>query len=117
MTVHDTQQRVQKSRSLVTHSLHADIVVNLGGSRHINASLNMFGVTHASVRLLVAKVNATQEDVAMVREVVKGEQVAVPDGSIGNDKRMKKAFKVVAPELQVGNLVDAAICRAAIQDG
>lgn len=54
-----TASSMQEEGSLKTHSLHADIIVNLSGSKHIAAALNTFGVTTATKDLLVAKINAS----------------------------------------------------------
>lgn len=43
----------------MTRSLHADIIVNLSGSKHIAAALSTFGVTAATQDLLVAMINAS----------------------------------------------------------
>lgn len=50
---------MQEEGSLKTHSLHADIIVNLSGSKHIAAALSNFGVTANTKDLLVAKINAS----------------------------------------------------------
>lgn len=100
----------------MTRALHADIVVALGGSKHITASLNTFGVSPTTTRLLVAKVAATAEDVALIKAAVAGEQVPVPTGDMGDAARQKKAFKVQPPELRVGSMLDAAVCKGALQE-
>jgi hypothetical protein len=50
---------VQEEGALKTHSLHADIIVNLSGSKHIAAALTSFGVTGNTQDLLVAMINAS----------------------------------------------------------
>lgn len=50
---------VQDEGALKTHSLHADIIVNLSGSKHIAAALSTFGVTGDTKDLLVAKIDAS----------------------------------------------------------
>ena len=50
---------VQKAGKQVTHSLHADVVYNLSGSRHIAAALNTFGITKTTSDLLIARFAAT----------------------------------------------------------
>lgn len=52
---------MQEEGSLKTRSLHADIIVNLSGSKHIAAALSTFGVTGGTNDLLVAKINASGE--------------------------------------------------------
>ena len=101
----------------MTHSLHADIVVNLSGSKHIAAALNTFGVTAATTRLLVAKIDASEANLTELTAAVTGTQLAVPEemGS-GDNKKLRKAFKVAGPELQVGSLLDAAVCKSALQE-
>jgi Kinase binding protein CGI-121 len=104
---------MQEAGALLTHSVHADIVVNHSGAKHIAAALNTFGINATTQRLLMAKLDATEADLEAIKALVKGEQAPVPHGSTGNDKKMRKAFKVVAPELQVGSMLDAAICKSA----
>lgn len=50
---------VQAEGALKTHSLHADIIVNVSGSKHIAAALSSFGVTGSTKDLLVAKIDAS----------------------------------------------------------
>jgi hypothetical protein len=52
----------QEEGTLKTHSMHADIVVNLSGSKHIAAALGTFGVTGNTKELLVAMINASGRD-------------------------------------------------------
>lgn len=68
--VHDTRPRqpptygpgaqlLQKHGKQVTHSLHADVVYHISGSRHIAAALNTFGITKDTTDVLIARFAAT----------------------------------------------------------
>ena len=107
---------VQKAGALRTHTLHADIVVNHSGSKHISAALNTFGITASTTRVLAARVNASSEDVQQICELIEGQQSAVPDTMMGDEAKIRKAFKVSQQELGAGSLEDAAICKAAMLD-
>lgn len=107
---------VQKSGALRTHTLHADIVVNHSGSKHISAALNTFGINAGTTRVLAARVNASDSDVQQICALVQGQQVPVPEQLIGNEAKLRKAFKVSPQELSIGNLEEAAICKGAMLD-
>ena len=107
---------VQKAGALLSHSLHADIVVNHSGTRHIANALKTFGIGASTTRLLVAVIDAAPEQLQQIRDTVQGQQQPVPDGPMGDEKKMRKAFKVDQHELQVGTVLDAALCKSALQD-
>jgi hypothetical protein len=58
-----------------------------------------------------------EADWQCLTEAVQGDRVPVPEtGTIGNEVKMKKAFKISEPELKVGSIADAALCRAAMHE-
>jgi EKC/KEOPS complex subunit CGI121/TPRKB len=108
---------VQKSGSLLTNSLHTDLIFNISGGRHIAAALNTFGVGDETKRLLLACINSSEANWQCLTEAVQGDRVPVPEeGTIGDEATMKKAFKISSLELNVGSIADAALCRGALHE-
>lgn len=68
---------VAESRGkLMSKALHSDIVVNLSGSTHVAESLKRFGITDETQHLLVARLNATAEEVRCLTMCLHGFSMA-----------------------------------------
>eukprot|EP00892_Ulva_mutabilis_P003771 jgi/Ulvmu1/1766/UM118_0005.1 len=104
----------QKAGKQVTHSLHADVVYNLAGSRHIAAALNTFGITKSTSDLLIARFAATDEELQQLVAEVKGERVPVLEGGFASEQAVRKLFKCGDAELKIGTVLDSAICKGAL---
>jgi EKC/KEOPS complex subunit CGI121/TPRKB len=109
---------VAKQReSLKTRSLHAEVVVNIAGSKHIGESLGRFGVNDTCQHLLFARFNATPEEIESLRSRVQGEVVALDElPSLMNVELIRKYYKVTDEELVVGSLTDAVLNRIGARD-
>jgi tRNA threonylcarbamoyladenosine modification (KEOPS) complex Cgi121 subunit len=71
----------QSREKLVTRSLHAELVYNLSGSKHITEALRRWGVTADVTAVLVAVFDASAADVQTLRGLVQGVEVGTA-GSI-----------------------------------
>jgi len=108
---------LQRRQKLTTQTLHSELVFNLAGSKHITDALTRFGVTDASTTLLVARFDASADDLAALRALVKGTEVDVAGlEALRDQAAMRKAFKCSDQELHVGSLCDAALCKFAARD-
>ncbi|KAG7670440.1 hypothetical protein Ndes2526A_g00194 [Nannochloris sp. 'desiccata'] len=109
---------VAKTRgALKTRSLHAEIVFNIAGSKHIGQSLERFGVNDSCQHLLLARFNATPEEVESLKSSVQGEGAVVEElSSVINIELIRKYYKVLDEELVVGTLVDAVLNRIGARD-
>lgn len=107
----------QKRGRLLSKTLHAELVYNLSGSKHIGESLKRFGVSEDSGSLLVARFDATPQDLEYVRSLVKGHEVPLEQlAEVSDSTLAAKHFKVTAEELAVGSLEEAVACRIAARD-
>eukprot|EP01025_Chloroclados_australasicus_P067512 TRINITY_DN93408_c0_g1_i1.p2 TRINITY_DN93408_c0_g1~~TRINITY_DN93408_c0_g1_i1.p2 ORF type:complete len:174 (-),score=22.02 TRINITY_DN93408_c0_g1_i1:260-781(-) len=103
--------------SLTTHSLHSDIVFNLAGSRHISQALNTFGVSPDTKHLLVARLDATPEELDTIRSVVSGSEISVDEClAFRNLERLRKLYKTSDEELKVGTIADVALSKLAVHN-
>ena len=76
-----------------------------------------FGVNESCQHLLLARFNATPEELVTLRGLVKGEAVEVAElPSLGDSALIRKYLKVLDAELTVGSLEDAVVNRIAIRD-
>ncbi|KAI8465262.1 MAG: kinase binding protein CGI-121-domain-containing protein [Monoraphidium minutum] len=107
----------QRRGKLVTKTLHSELVFNLSGSRHIGESLKRFGVQEDTAALLVARYDATPQDLEYVRGLVVGREVPLTElGEVADAGAAAKVFKVAKEELAVGSVEDAVACRIAVRD-
>jgi hypothetical protein len=73
---------VAESRSrLVTRSLHAELVFNLSGSKHITDALKRWGVAPDTTAVLMAAFDASAADLQLLRGLVQGVEVEVGGGA------------------------------------
>lgn len=90
----------------------------------IGLSLQRFGVTSkgdatCSQPLLVARFNATEEELFRIREAIKGEEVPVTDCKLeewADWSLIKQYYKIVDAELEVGTVEAAIVSRIAGRD-
>eukprot|EP00884_Botryococcus_braunii_P017886 jgi/Botrbrau1/4781/Bobra.0325s0004.1 len=100
-----------------TRSLHAELVVDVSGSKHIKESLTRFGVTQKTQHLLVGRFDPSPADEDYIKGLVKGEQVPLEElPSLTDTSLLGKYFKIAAPEMTIGTLTDAVCCRIASRD-
>jgi EKC/KEOPS complex subunit CGI121/TPRKB len=84
----------------------------------IGESLKRFGVNEGCKHLLVARFNATTEEVEQLRDAVHGEPGVLEELAVlSNAEQVRKIYKITAEELQVGSLIDAIVCRIGARDG
>ncbi|KAL4159514.1 hypothetical protein PRNP1_000091 [Phytophthora ramorum] len=105
------------SGRLTTHSLHAELVFNMAGSRNVSESFKRFGVNDDTSSLVVCVFDADEAALKEVETLVEGMQLPFEElGSHltdGDMKLIKKFYKISEQELTQSSLVDAATCRIA----
>mmetsp|Transcript_13433 Transcript_13433/g.26781 ORF Transcript_13433/g.26781 Transcript_13433/m.26781 type:complete len:189 (+) Transcript_13433:158-724(+) len=110
--------------TLRTKTLHSELVYSLSGSKHIGSSLGTFGIKDDTACLLVAKFDASDEDMNALRNLVASNECILEEeedinayiDTCRDEKAITKAYKIVDQELQIGSLVDAIVCRIAARD-
>ncbi|KAL3130593.1 hypothetical protein ABBQ38_008397 [Trebouxia sp. C0009 RCD-2024] len=107
----------QQRGKLITKSLHAELVYNMSGSRHISESFNRFGVSESCQHLLVARFDAEPTQLEAITDLVKGQQQPLSSLQTFTDKALiQKYYKVSPNELKVGTMADAALFKIAARD-
>ncbi|KAK9915759.1 hypothetical protein WJX75_003792 [Coccomyxa subellipsoidea] len=117
LIVHAAAQKAMAAHlrgSLRTRSLHAELVYNIAGSKHVGQSLQRFGISEDSKSILVASFHTGDPDAGRVRSIVEGESVGLDTlSSLADMDTVKKFYKIVPAELEVGTVADAICCRIA----
>ncbi|KAK9805107.1 hypothetical protein WJX73_008941 [Symbiochloris irregularis] len=97
------------------HTLHAQVVCNISGSRHIGEALKRYGVGKQCSSLLVAKFEPTPQQEKQVQELVKGKAVPLTElPGLCNRTLLQKYHKLSAPE--AAQLVDSVTSHIAATD-
>uniref|UniRef100_A0A7S0NNC2 EKC/KEOPS complex subunit CGI121 n=1 Tax=Micromonas pusilla TaxID=38833 RepID=A0A7S0NNC2_MICPS len=103
--------------ALATHTLHSEVVFNLSGLKHITEGLKRFGMAEDASEVLVCRFDATDEDIAATRALVKGIEVDIETALEGlrDQDAIKKNYKTGDLECQagVGTIEDAVLARIA----
>ncbi|KAK4269503.1 hypothetical protein QN277_022652 [Acacia crassicarpa] len=109
---------VAKSRdSLTTRTLHAELVYNYSGSKHISESLKRCGISDTTTYILAARFDATPEEMKAVEKLINGKEVDLEElEARANQAQIQKHYKISGPELGVSSLADAITCRIAARD-
>ncbi|CAI5459014.1 unnamed protein product [Closterium sp. Yama58-4] len=103
--------------SLKSRTLHSELVFNYAASKHIRESLQRCGVAAGTSALLAARFDATEDELAAVRALVKGTEVDLAQLSTSaSEADVIKHFKIAAPEMAVWSLEDAIAARIAVRD-
>ncbi|GAQ87805.1 hypothetical protein KFL_003780110 [Klebsormidium nitens] len=106
-----TQSRGQ----LRSKTLHSELVLNYAGSKHITESFRRIGVGNDTAYLLLARFDATPDEMHAARALVDGTEVALTELEARADRDLiQKTFKLTAQELQVSSLADAIVFRQAV---
>lgn len=83
----------------------------------IGESLGKFGVNEDSKHLILARFDATPEEMQRLRELVEGEAAATGEAAVLVDvPLLTKYYKVQKEELEIGSLADAITSRIAARD-
>ena len=83
----------------------------------IRETLTRYGVNESSQHLLVARFNATPEEVESLRVLVKGEAAPLDElPSLANTTLLRKYHKILDQELVLGSLTDAIVSKMATRD-
>lgn len=70
-----------------------------------------------SRHLLIARFNATPEELQSLRALARGEAAPLDElASLADEPALRKFHKIVDEELRLGTLVDAVVNRIAIRD-
>lgn len=116
VAAHKTLLALARS-SLVTRTLHSELIYNFSGSKHITESLKRCGISESSDYVLVARFNATIEELEATRTLVKGKEISLEELREKADRSLiQKHFKVSSLELEVSSLEDAVACRIVARD-
>ncbi|KAH7286728.1 hypothetical protein KP509_32G020400 [Ceratopteris richardii] len=103
--------------SLVTRSLHSELIYNFSGSKHITESFKRCGINETSNYILVARFNPTIEEIEAAKDLVKGKEIHLEELEKHADKQLiQKHFKISSLELEFSSLADAVTCRIAARD-
>ena len=104
---------LQRRQKLTTQTLHSELVFNLAGSKHIMHALACFSVTDASSTLIVARFDASADDLDTLRALVKGTEAGLE--ALRDEAAMCKAVGCSDQEPRIGSLhsaVAGGACRA-----
>ncbi|KAK9109191.1 hypothetical protein Sjap_017251 [Stephania japonica] len=109
---------VSKSReSLTTRTLHSELVYNYSGSKHITESLKRCGISENSTYVLVARFNASPDEMKAIEKLVGGKEIDLEELEARADKaQIQKHYKISGLELGISSLPDAITCRIAARD-
>lgn len=90
---------------------------NLCVSLQIGESLTKFGVNEECKHLLIARMNATPEELNAISGMIRGESVPVEElTKLCDVDLITKLYKITKEELGVGGVEDAILCRIAARD-
>ncbi|EFN53878.1 hypothetical protein CHLNCDRAFT_25174 [Chlorella variabilis] len=107
----------QQRGALRTKSLHAEVVFNLAGSKHIPHPLDRFGINPGCRHLLAAPFDASPEEEAQLQGLIAGAPTPLAELPLLTDQQLLiKHLKVTPEELLVGSLADAMLMRSAGRD-
>ena len=102
---------------------HSELVYTLHGTRHIGRALSTFGIKDDSRDVLVARFDATEDEMRALKALVEGTVVEGKDAieralrdDVCNVSLVRRQYKVTEEELQVGDLVESVMCRIAARD-
>ncbi|KAL0387018.1 UNVERIFIED_CONTAM: EKC/KEOPS complex subunit Tprkb [Sesamum radiatum] len=71
---------VAKSReSLMTRTLHSEIVYNYSGSKHISESLKRCGISDSTSYILVARFGASSDEMTVIKGLIKGTEIGLEE--------------------------------------
>jgi len=102
---------------LTTRTLHSELVYNYSGSKHITESLKRCGINDSTTYVLVARFNATLDELEATRRLIHGTEISLSELPIRADKaQIQKHYKVSSLELGISSLADAIVCRIAVRD-
>ncbi|KAL3515275.1 hypothetical protein ACH5RR_022177 [Cinchona calisaya] len=109
---------VAKSRqSLTTKTLHSELVYNYSGSKHISESLKRCGISESSTYILVARFNASADEMTAIEKLIKGREIDLDDlEGRANQSQIQKHYKISSLELGISSVADAIVCRIAARD-
>ncbi|XP_058780375.1 uncharacterized protein LOC131654014 [Vicia villosa] len=109
---------VTKSQdSLITRTLHSELVYNYSGSKHITESLKRCGISESTTYVLAARFDATPDEIKAMEKLVKGKEIDLEElEGRANLSQIQKHYKISAPELGVSSIADAITCRIAARD-
>ncbi|CAL5225601.1 g8452 [Coccomyxa viridis] len=110
--------------TLRSRSMHAELVFFVAGSKHVGEALKRFGISDsgkgsgtassAVTDIIVASIHKGAPDEEHVDALVQG--TAHPLSSLADvtdPAAIKAVYKITEPELQIGSLADAVLCRIA----
>ncbi len=112
----------QNLPALKTKTMHAELVWSLSGNRHVGRALSTFGVQDMSRHVLVAKFDATEEELEQLRgrvegEVVEGiEAVEAALREVCDVARVKEVYGIRDAELEIGSMEEGVVARIAARD-
>ncbi|KAD2394347.1 hypothetical protein E3N88_41324 [Mikania micrantha] len=107
-----------KSRdSLITRTMHSELVYNYSGSKHISESLRRCGIFDSTMYVLVARFGASEEEMIAMKALIKGKEIDLEElEGRANKPQIQKHYKITGVELGISTLGDAITCRIAARD-
>eukprot|EP01023_Acetabularia_acetabulum_P027134 TRINITY_DN2569_c1_g1_i1.p2 TRINITY_DN2569_c1_g1~~TRINITY_DN2569_c1_g1_i1.p2 ORF type:complete len:207 (+),score=46.74 TRINITY_DN2569_c1_g1_i1:72-623(+) len=106
-----------KQHKKQTNTIHSELVYFLSPSKHIADSLKRYGVNDNTTSLIVARFEATDEEIQKIKQIVQGEQVGFSELEKLQDlQQIRKAAKISDEEMQISGLTDAILFRIAAKE-
>ncbi|XP_055508926.1 EKC/KEOPS complex subunit TPRKB [Leucoraja erinacea] len=108
-----------KLAKMKTRSLYSEIIFNLSPTNNISDAFRKFGISDGDSSVLIVLVDDGEKKSKLedIISQVKGQQISVQDISTKADvAKIKKVYKVTPAEENVGDLLDAIICRMSAKD-
>ncbi|CAK9219873.1 unnamed protein product [Sphagnum troendelagicum] len=107
----------QTRGSLVTRTLHSELIYNYSGSKHITEALRRSGINESSTYVLVAHFDGTPDELEATRALVQGREISLQELLERADHPLiLKHYKITPAELEISSLADAITCRIAARD-
>eukprot|EP00252_Welwitschia_mirabilis_P012777 TRINITY_DN2826_c0_g1_i1.p1 TRINITY_DN2826_c0_g1~~TRINITY_DN2826_c0_g1_i1.p1 ORF type:complete len:175 (-),score=30.24 TRINITY_DN2826_c0_g1_i1:162-686(-) len=102
---------------LTTRTLHSELIYNYSGSKHISESLKRCGINDSTTYMLVARFNATSDEIEAIRKMIQGTELSLSELPLrANSAQIHKHYKISPMELGISSLADSIVCRIAVRD-
>ncbi|KAF5462648.1 hypothetical protein F2P56_018636 [Juglans regia] len=107
-----------KSReSLMTCTLHSELVYNYSRSKHITKSFKRCGIFDSTTYIPAASFNACVDDMKAVEKLINGREIELEElEGRANQAHIQKGYKISSPELGISTVADAITCWIASRD-
>lgn len=107
----------QQRGALRTRSVHAELVFNLSGSKHIGETLGRYGIGPDCRHVLAARFDATPDEAAAIPKLVAGTLAPLSElAALADVALLTKYLKPTREELSVGSMAEAQLMRMSARD-